>query len=171
MTFAAQDDGHGLFHDDAKRAGPWPRAAASAVLFRGESVLLVERDGPPDAGHWSLPGGVIESGETAEEAARREAHEETGLYAHMEGLAGVYDVIDRDDNGNVVLHYVIACYFGSADDGEPRARSDARQARFVALDKLADLPLTKGTRCVIEKAWQALAAEVARAVAKASERQ
>ena len=108
MTFETQGDGHILFHDDAKRDGSWPKAAASAVLFRGESVLLVERSSEPATGCWSLPGGVIGAGETAEDAARRETHEETGLYAHMEGLAGVYDVIDRDDNGNVVLHYPTA---------------------------------------------------------------
>lgn len=171
MPREAHDEACPILHDTANGVGPWPRAAASAVLFRGESVLLVERGSAPNVGRWSLPGGTIEAGETAEEAARREAHEETGLYAHMEGLAGVYDVIDRDDDGNVVLHYVIACYFGSVVDGEPKPASDARQAQFVALDKLQDLRLTNGTRCVIEKAWQLLAADVASAVATASERE
>ncbi len=138
--------------------GPWPRAAASAVLFRGEAVLLVERNHGPSEGLWSLPGGSIEAGETAEDAARRETHEETGLTCHIEGLAGVYDIIDRDEAGTVVLHYVIATYFGRADDGEPRAREDVRAARFVALDALKELPLTHGTRFVIEEAWQRLAA-------------
>jgi len=140
---------------------PWPRAAASAVLFRGEAVLLVERDRGHAEGLWSLPGGKIEAGETAEAAARREVEEETGLIAHIEGLAGVYDVIDRDDAGRVVLHYVIATYFGRADDGEPHPRGDAREARFFALDVLANLPLTHGTRFVIEHAWRLLAAAAA----------
>ena len=86
----------------------WPRAGASAVLFRGESVLLTERGDGPSEGLWSLPGGSIEAGETAEDAARREVREETGLEAHIVGLAGVYDIIDRDDTDAVVLHYVIA---------------------------------------------------------------
>ena len=58
----------------------------------------------------------------------------------------------------MVLHYVIATYFGRADDGEPRARDDVRAARFVALDDLEALPLTHGTRFVIEEAWRLLAA-------------
>src|SRR5689334_9694358 len=103
--------------NDAISAGPWPRAAASAVMFRYESVLLVLRDKEPAKDLWSLPGGAIEAGETAEDAARREVEEETGLIAHIEGLAGVYDVIDHDAAGKVVLHYVIASYFGRADDG------------------------------------------------------
>jgi ADP-ribose pyrophosphatase YjhB (NUDIX family) len=139
-------------------AGKWPRAASSAVLFRYESVLLIERGSGIYEGLWSLPGGAIEIGETAEEAARREVEEETGLIAKIEGLAGVHDVIDHDEDGKVVLQYVIATYYGRADDGEPRARDDAREARFVALDKVKDLKLTEGTQFVIEHAWQLLAA-------------
>jgi ADP-ribose pyrophosphatase YjhB (NUDIX family) len=142
--------------DQSVERAHWPRAAASAVLFRGEAVLLVERAKGPSAGLWTLPGGSIEMGETAEDAARREVHEETGLVAHIEGLAGVYDIIDRDEAGEVVLHYVIATYYGRADDGEPRALTDIREARFFALDKFEDLPLTHGTRFVIENAWQLL---------------
>lgn len=142
------------------RDGRWPRAAASAVLFRGEAVLLVERAEGPSAGLWSLPGGEIEAGETAEAAARREVEEETGLIAHIEGLAGVYDVIDHDEAGEVVLQYVIATYFGRADDGEPRARDDVREAHFVALDAVKDMQLTHGTRFIIEHAWRLLAAGV-----------
>jgi ADP-ribose pyrophosphatase YjhB (NUDIX family) len=130
------------------------------VLFRGEAVLLVERARGPSEGLWSLPGGSIEAGETAEDAARREAREETGLVAHISGLAGVYDIIDRDEAGTVVLHYVIATYFGRADDGEPVPRHDVRATRFVALDGLEALPMTQGTRFVIEEAWRLLAASV-----------
>ena len=139
--------------------GPWPRVGASAVLFRGEAVLLVERGGEPSEGLWSLPGGSIEAGETAEDAARREVREETGLDAHIAGLAGVYDIIDRDDTDAVVLHYVIATYFGRAGDGEPKPGSDARDARLVAIAELADLPMTAGTRHVIGEARRLLAAE------------
>lgn len=144
--------------DKAVASAPWPKAAASAVLFRGEAVLLILRGDGHAEGLWSLPGGAIEMGETAEDAARREVEEETGLIAHIEGLAGVYDVIDRDDTGAVVLHYVIATYFGRADDGEPRPRGDAREARFFALDAARRLELTHGTKFVIDHAWELLAA-------------
>ncbi len=142
---------------DAK--GPWPRAAASAVLFRGESVLLTERGDGPSEGLWSLPGGSIEAGETAEDAARREVREETGLEAHIVGLAGVYDIIDRDETDAVVLHYVIATYFGHAGGGAPNPGSDARDARLVSIAELTGLPMTEGTRHVIEEARRLLAAE------------
>jgi ADP-ribose pyrophosphatase YjhB (NUDIX family) len=142
--------------DDSK----CPRAAASAVLFRGEAVLLIERGAGPYEGLWSLPGGKIELGETAEDAARREVEEETGLICKIEGLAGVYDVIDHDEAGKVTLQYVIATYYGRADDGEPRTRHDVRQAQFFALDATKDLKLTHGTQFVIDHAWRLLAAAV-----------
>jgi 8-oxo-dGTP diphosphatase len=145
-------------HNAASAAGPWPRAGASAVLFRGEAVLLIERGGPPAEGLWSLPGGSIEPGEAAEDAARREAREETGLDAHIVGLAGVYDIIERDADGTVLLHYVLVTYYGRASDGEPQSGGDARDARLIPPDVLADLPMTKGTRFVIEEAWRLLAA-------------
>lgn len=139
-------------------SGPWPRAGASAALFRGDAVLLVERGGGVNAGLWSLPGGSIEPGETAEDAARREVHEETGLAAHIVGLAGVYDIIDRDADGTVLLHYVLATYFGHAGDGLAVAGGDARDARIIDLDAIADLPMTRGTHFVIEAARRLLAA-------------
>jgi ADP-ribose pyrophosphatase YjhB (NUDIX family) len=141
---------------DAK--GPWPRAGAGAVLFRGDAVLLVERGSGPSEGLWSLPGGSIEAGETAEEAARREVREECGLDADIVGLAGVYDIIDREADGTVVLHYVIATYFGRAGEGTPWAASDARDARLVSLDQLGELPTTPGTQHVIAEARRLLIA-------------
>jgi ADP-ribose pyrophosphatase YjhB (NUDIX family) len=139
--------------------GPWPRAGASAVLFRENAVLLVERGRQPSQGLWSLPGGAIEPGEPAEDTARREVREETGLEAFIIGLAGVYDIIERDNDGTVVLHYVLATYFGRADEGDPRAGGDARQARFFSLDAIDGLQMTQGTRFVIEEARRLLAAE------------
>ena len=140
---------------DAK--GPWPRAGASAVLFRGDAVLLVERGSGPSEGLWSLPGGSIEAGETAEDAARREVREETGLDAELVGLAGVYDIIDRDEGGTVVLHFVIATFFGRVE-GDPAAASDARDARVIGLDELGALPITLGTQHVIAEARRLLLA-------------
>jgi 8-oxo-dGTP diphosphatase len=140
------------------RQDSWPRVGASAVLFRGEEVLLVERSGGSNAGLWSLPGGAIEPGEPAEDAARREVLEETGLSADIVGLAGVYDVIDHDVDGTVVFHWVLATYYGRAEGAEPRAGSDARNARFAARTGLDEKAMTRGTRLVIDEAWRLLVA-------------
>jgi ADP-ribose pyrophosphatase YjhB (NUDIX family) len=135
----------------------WPRAAASAAVFRDRQVLLVERGKGPSSGLWSLPGGHIEPGETAAAAALREVTEETGITAELLGLADVRDIIRRDNAGVVVAHYVIAVYYGLWRAGEPVAGSDSRAARFVPLDELDQYPLTEGTARIIRNAASRMA--------------
>jgi 8-oxo-dGTP diphosphatase len=137
---------------DAAPSARWPRAGASAALFRSCAVLLVERGSPPAEGLWSLPGGLIEPGETAIAAALREVREETGLRAEILGLAGVYDVILKSDTGALQAHYVLATYFGHVPDGDPRPAGDVRQAKFVPLEALDGIALTPATLPVIRRA-------------------
>jgi ADP-ribose pyrophosphatase YjhB (NUDIX family) len=132
-------------------ASGWPRAAASAAVFRGGAVLLVERAKPP-RGFWSLPGGHIEPGETAAGAAAREVWEETGLEIKITGLVDVHDVIRRSPEGAIVTHYLLAVYFAHHHDGEPRAASDALAAEFVPLANIGARRLTPGAHGVILKA-------------------
>jgi len=136
----------------------WPRAAASAAIFRDGEVLLVERASGPSAGLWSLPGGHIEPGETAAAAALREVTEETGVSAELLGLADVRDVIRRDKGGALVAHYVIAVYYGVWRAGAPLAAGDSRAARFVRLSDLAAYAMTEGTVEVIVAAAERSAA-------------
>jgi 8-oxo-dGTP diphosphatase len=144
--------------DSAQRApAPWPRAGASAALFRDGAVLLVKRASAPFAGLWSLPGGLIERGETAEDAARREVREETGLEADIVGLTGVYDVMQRGDDGMLQAQYVLATYFGRPGSGYPRAGSDASDVGFVALADLDAATLTPGAVAIIARAAALLA--------------
>ncbi len=132
----------------------WPKAAASAIVFRDETVLIVERGKPPVRGVWSLPGGHIEPGETAKDAAVREVLEETGVTCEILGLADVHDVIFRDGVGALRLHYVLAVYHARWIAGEPVAASDTRDARFVALDDLRNFRLTDGAERIIRAADQ-----------------
>lgn len=134
----------------------WPRAAASAAIFRGSRVLIAERGGGPRKGYWSLPGGKIEPGETAANAARREILEETGLHVQLKGLLDVHDVINTDPDGNVDLHYVICVFYGVCGDGVPCAATDISDARFVTLNELADYRLTGGAIRLIEEAHRRL---------------
>jgi 8-oxo-dGTP diphosphatase len=130
----------------------WPRCGASAVIFRGDDVLLVERAKGGFAGHWSLPGGHIEPGERAIDAARREVREETGVEAVITGLLDVHDVILRRPDASLAAHYLIAVYHGLWCAGEPVARSDSREARFVTPDAVARLLLTPGLEDLIARA-------------------
>jgi 8-oxo-dGTP diphosphatase len=131
----------------------WPRAAASAAVFRGDAILLVKRGtGGARPGVWSLPGGHIEPGERAEEAAAREVFEETGVVTRIIGLVGVYDALIRDRDGVLTAHYVIAVHAGRYVSGEPLAASDAAEARFVPLDRVESHQLTEGAVGLIHRA-------------------
>jgi len=104
-----------------------PVPAVGVVCFRGEDVLLIRRGRPPRQGEWSLPGGRIEPGERAVEAALRELREETGVEARLEGLIDVVDGVFPERG----LHYVLIDYLAIWTDGEPVAGDDAAEAVFV----------------------------------------
>lgn len=127
---------------DQRDTSHWPKAAASAVVFRDDTVLIVERGKGSLPGLWSLPGGHIEAGETARAAAEREVMEETGTQVQIHDIVDVHDVILRDPVGTLTAHYVLSIYFGVWQSGEPQAASDARSARFVHPDELAHYKLT-----------------------------
>lgn len=148
---------------DASRPEPelaaWPRAAASAAIFRDGKILIAERGNGPRKGYWSLPGGKIEPGETASEAAVREILEETGLEVAIRGLVDVHNVIGRDSAGEVDIHYIICVYFGTCGAGEPKAAADISDACFVSIDELPQYCLTDGAHRIILEAQRLLGAQ------------
>ena len=95
------------------------------VCLRGDEVLLIRRGKPPRMGEWSIPGGRIEWGERAEDAALRELEEETGVQAEIAGLLDVVDGLFGEER-----HYVLVDYAAIWRAGEPRAGDDAAEARF-----------------------------------------
>lgn len=118
----------------------WPKLGVSASIWRGGKVLLVRRAKPPK-GIWAFPGGHVEPGETLAEAAARELREETGMTAEFRGLLGLYDVIRRDADGLLTVHYVIASYLGIAGPEEPVAASDAAAVTWADPDRLGGFTL------------------------------
>jgi 8-oxo-dGTP diphosphatase len=114
---------------------PAPVPAVGVVCLRGDSVLLIRRGKPPREGEWSLPGGRIEPGERAMDAALRELREETGVEAEITGLIDVVDGLFPEAG----RHYVLIDYAARWLSGEPVAGDDALEARFVALDEVGTL--------------------------------
>ena len=127
---------------------PAPVPAVGVVCLRGEEVLLIRRGTPPRQGEWSLPGGRIEAGERAVDAALRELREETGVEAVITGLIDVVDGLFPEAG----RHYVLIDYAARWISGEPVAGDDAAEARFVALDAVEGLIDWSETRRIIAMA-------------------
>jgi 8-oxo-dGTP diphosphatase len=142
----------------SRNARAWPRCGASAAVFRGEQVLLIERGKGALKGRWSLPGGSIEPGERAAAAALREVGEETGVEAQLYDLVDLHEVLLYGAGDRLVAHYLLAVYFGRWLAGEPVAASDAACARFVPIGEIDALPLTQGASTLIHRALALLRA-------------
>ena len=130
------------------------------MCFRGEDVLLIRRGKAPLQGGWSIPGGHIEFGERAEDAALRELREETGVTAELCGLVDVVDgIFTSRRSGETTRHYLLCDYAARWQSGEPEAADDAAYAAFISPSELADLPIWEETRKIIAAARARLSTE------------
>ena len=129
-----------------------PRVGVGAVVLDGARVLLVRRGKPPLAGKWSLPGGLVELGETTREAIRREVAEECGLEIHVGEVAGILDRVVRDGEGRIRYHWVLVDYVAFAVSGTLCAASDADAAQWVEVEEVERLDTTDGLMDMIRRA-------------------
>lgn len=132
-----------------------PTPAVGIVCLRRDEVLLIRRGTPPRLGEWSLPGGRIEWGESAQTAALRELREETGVEAQMAGLVDVVDGIFRSREDDAVwAHYVLIDFAAHWISGDAIAGDDAAEALFASLADLDRYDLWPETARVIREAAQ-----------------
>ncbi len=130
---------------------PRPILAASLAVFRDGRVLLARRANAPLKGLYSLPGGVVEIGETMREAALRELMEEVGVAARIEAFNEHIESIVRGEGG-VQSHYVIASFAARWVNGEPRTSVEADEVAWVDIDEIVDLPTTPGLQQIVARA-------------------
>ena len=132
-----------------------PLLGVGAIIQRDSLILLVRRANPPLQGEWSIPGGLVEVGETTREAITREVREETGLDVVPDRLVEVFERILRDENSRVEYHFVLIDYLCRVLSGEERAGSDVSELRWAACDELESLSVAPETCMVIQKAISA----------------
>jgi 8-oxo-dGTP diphosphatase len=114
-------------------AGPeTPKLVVDVVIPAEGRVVLIRRRSDPFAGQWALPGGFVEVGETVEEAAIREAAEETGLAVEVARLVGVYSEPARDPRG----HNVSVAFLARVLSGELAAATDASEVALLDPDSV-----------------------------------
>lgn len=136
--------------DDAAPPHPTaPKVGVGVILIKNDQVLLVQRANPPGAGKWSLPGGKQKLGETAQDAARRELREETGLECGELILAGYVDSIHHDQTGQILFHYTILDFMARYIGGEPCAADDTLAVAWVTPDEFDDYDLWDKARALI----------------------
>ncbi|MDP4025458.1 NUDIX hydrolase [Methylobacterium sp. NEAU 140] len=130
-----------------------PFVGASIAVIRGATVLLAARANEPMRGVWTLPGGLVEAGETLAEAALRELTEEVGLTAEVVGVLSPTEIIVRDADGRARHHYVVHPHAALWRGGEPEAGPEALGVRWASLSEVAELPTTPGLVDTLREAF------------------
>jgi ADP-ribose pyrophosphatase YjhB (NUDIX family) len=128
-----------------------PLVGVGAVIVGDGRVLLIQRGQAPLLGEWSLPGGVLECGESLREAAVREAREETGLDVEVGEMLGVYERVIRSEDGRVRYHYVLIDFLCHVAGGELKAASDAAEVGWFTREQLPALKLAYDADDVVRK--------------------
>jgi mutator protein MutT len=131
-----------------------PLVGVGAIIIENDRVVLVKRGHAPLLGKWSIPGGVLEVGETLRKAVIREVREETGLTIEPGELLGVFERVVPDDQGLMRYHYVLIDFLCRCVAGELAAGDDAEEARWFLRHELGALELARETEEVILKGFE-----------------
>ncbi len=142
--------------DRAREYPARPIVGVSVLVFKDGKILLVRRGHEPRKGRWSLPGGVVELGETIRDAAIREIREECHIEIEIVKILDVLDRIFRDANGRAQYHYVLVALLARYKSGELRADSDIEAAEWVDVSKLTDYDLLPDQQKLVQQVTQEL---------------
>ena len=145
---------------DARTYPQRPFLAVSAAIMRDGKVLAVRRARKPALNLYTMPGGVVEIGETLFEAVKREVREETALEIEPVALAGPREAIQRDAQGKVERHFIIMCFAARWLSGEPVLNDELDDARWLTLPELAALRTTEGLADIVASSAALLGVKV-----------
>ena len=128
-----------------------PIVGVGAIIIENGRILLEKRKNDPGRGKWSIPGGLVELGESLEQTVIREVQEETGLVVDAPELIDVINQTTLDESGKVKHHFVIVDYVVKLKGGTARAASDAAELEWVLLDEVEKKDLIRSFRGFFEK--------------------
>ncbi|HTK95321.1 MAG TPA: NUDIX hydrolase [Terriglobales bacterium] len=131
-----------------------PLIGVGAIIIDRGRALVVRRATEPLKGEWSIPGGVLELGETLRTGVVREAKEETGLDVVPVEVLEVYDRIVADEDGRTRYHYVLIDYLCELQGGELRAASDVSEAKWITRAELETFPMADAAEEVLRKGFE-----------------
>jgi 8-oxo-dGTP diphosphatase len=123
------------------------------VVVEENRVLLIRRGSPPLEGEWSIPGGMLEIGESLREGVRRELQEETGLEVRVHDLIEAFDRVTLDADGKCRYHFVILDYLCELVSGEAQANSDVVDVAWALEEELDRFSLTPTATRVVKRAF------------------
>jgi ADP-ribose pyrophosphatase len=131
-----------------------PIAAVGVLIQDKDKVLLIKRGTEPGKDLWSIPGGMIELGETAREAGKREVEEEIGLRVKLDHVIDVFDRIFLDNNGVVESHYVIMDFLGHPVGGVVRPTKEAKSYKWIRIDEADSFPTSDDIKRMIRNLYE-----------------
>ena len=129
-----------------------PIVGVGAVVVQDGQVLLIRRANEPSRGRWSIPGGTVELGETLAQAAIREVREECRVEVEIGGVLSTFDLIQREENGQIRYHYVLIDLAARYVGGEPVAGTDALEVRWVREAEFDELDIVPRLLPILRKA-------------------
>ena len=128
-----------------------PIVGVGAIIIQNGKILIVRRGSEPGKGKWSVPGGLVELGETVKQTVVREVKEECGLDVEVDRLIDVVDSMTFDENGKLKYHFVILDFFVKLKGGELKPGDDAKEALWVPLEEVEKYDLTRTFRDFLKR--------------------
>jgi 8-oxo-dGTP diphosphatase len=138
---------------DARAYPERPFLAVSAVIIREDRVLIVRRAKPPASGLYTLPGGVVEAGETLHTALKREVMEETAVTIEPVAFADYREIIIRDADQRASRHFVVMAFACRWVSGEPVLNDELAESAWMTPSQIAPLQTTEGLAEIVTVAF------------------
>jgi ADP-ribose pyrophosphatase len=139
---------------DRNKLKSFPQIAVGAVVFNdaGE-VLLVKRLNEPSKNLWAIPGGRLQAGETLKEAAKREIFEETSVKIEPSNIVYTFELLEKNEQGDIKFHYIIIDYEAEFISGTPRAADDAKESAWVSRERFKTINVNRSTRKLLQEKY------------------